>query len=198
TRRCQWAPRPTWSPAARPAMAITATAISRWVSYSGLVAIGKAARYIRVYIAAAETAATRVPMPSISATPTPSRPSMNSTSVTGLIERKNSHTPAKGLPPSIEPPRKPLVGEPPLSQEFSVGVEKPSPKVLSRNAHRKVNPTIRRVMPRTVKPQPFFSAPTAVPAAAGTVAVVAVVVVTGDAFRWTIPGRGRVNVTRTE
>jgi hypothetical protein len=78
-----------------------------------LVDIGKAARYMRVYIAAPETAATRVPIPSMRARPTPSRPSMNSTSVTGLIARKTLHTPAKGLPPSIEATRKPEVGDPP-------------------------------------------------------------------------------------
>src|SRR5690606_19742024 len=87
-------------------------------------------------------------------------------------------------------PRKPVVGEPPLSQARSAGVAKPRPKVLSRKAHRKVKPISRRTMPRRVKPHPFFSTPAAAAEAdcEGTKDAAregeAAVADMGDAFRW--------------
>jgi hypothetical protein len=39
------------------------------------------------------------------------------------------------------PLRKPVVGLPPAIHARSAGVAKPHPKVLSRNAHRKIQPS---------------------------------------------------------
>ena len=50
---------------------------------------------------------------------------------------------------SSVPLRKPVVGLPPASQAFSAGVAKPSPKVLSTKAHRKVQPRAIRAMAHT-------------------------------------------------
>ncbi|KKR60817.1 MAG: hypothetical protein UU01_C0033G0005 [Parcubacteria group bacterium GW2011_GWA2_40_37] len=54
-------------------------------------------------------------------------------------------TPAKLWKTSASGPltafaRKPVVGEPPLIQAFSATVAKPNPKVLSKNAQRKIKP----------------------------------------------------------
>ena len=52
----------------------------RWSSMKGLFAGGSTAVHIRTSSSPPATAAIRMPMPSISATPMPSRPSMNSQS----------------------------------------------------------------------------------------------------------------------
>ena len=91
------------------------------------------------------TALMRSPIPSMTARPIPSIPSMKSTSVAGLA------IPAKkgcSGPVTASLPRKPWLGVPPLTQARSTGVENPSPNVLSRKAHRKMNPMARRRMAR--------------------------------------------------
>lgn len=59
---------------------------------------------------------------------------------------------AEKRPPSAFSPvplRKPVVGLPPLIQALAAGVAKPQPKVLSRNAHRKIQPSEIRASAQT-------------------------------------------------
>ena len=81
----------------------------------------------------ADTVATRIPMPRISAIPMPNRPAMNSQSAQAAPAMA-LNTPANG--PST-PDRKPVVGLPPLIHAFSGAVWKPKPNSLSTKAHRK-------------------------------------------------------------
>lgn len=83
-----------------------------------------------------DTAAIRRPMPAVSATPMPRRPSTNSQwayQVPAMSWKKPSNGPTST-------DRKPLVGLPPLIHAFADGVAYPRPNVLSTNAHRNTNP----------------------------------------------------------
>src|SRR5688572_28310087 len=87
----------------------------------------------------------RMPTPRISATPIAARPAMKSQSA-HQVPAASFHIDAKG--PSARP-RQPAVGCPPLIQALASVVLKPQPKVLSRNAHRNVQPKAIRTIPKT-------------------------------------------------
>lgn len=102
---------------------------------------GHSARYISTRMTVPATAEMRSPIPSITAAPMPSIPAMKRTSDAGLaIAAKNG---LRG-PTTESPSRNPWLGVPPLTQARSMGVEKPSPNVLSRNAQRKIQPVASR------------------------------------------------------
>src|SRR3954447_7739261 len=80
---------------------------------------GNSANHIMAIISVAAPAARRMPMPRISATPMPSRPSMNSQLTQGspaMLWKKLWNGPTSTLD------RKPLVGEPPLIHDLADGV----------------------------------------------------------------------------
>src|SRR6478609_7516876 len=104
-------------------------------------AIGHSATHINTIITEPAMADSRSPMPSMTATPIATNPSMNS--------RSAHQAPAMLLKalsngPTLTPDRKPLVGDPPASQARSLAVENPRPNSLSRKAHRKTKPTDSR------------------------------------------------------
>src|SRR4029453_7419149 len=90
---------------------------------------GHSAAHISSIITVPLAAAARSATPSSSATPMPSRPSMNS-QLAPPVPAQLWKVDSNG--PSSTPLRKPLVGEPPLIQALADGVAEPSPKVLSR------------------------------------------------------------------
>src|SRR5512132_3319277 len=111
------------------------------------LASGHSAAHISSIITVPLTAAIRSPTPRIRATPTASRPAMNS--------QYAQEAPAQAWKVDSKGPtatllRKPLVGEPPLIQALADGVAYPNPKVLSRNAHRNTNPSATRKTARNL------------------------------------------------
>ena len=110
-------------------------------SRRGLLAGGKVPRYMSAIIRDPAIAPQATNLFNKSVSPTPKSPSMKSQSTATTPERllKNS---ANG--PSVEFMRNPEVGEPPLSQEFSLLVANPKPKSLSANAQRKMSPITKR------------------------------------------------------
>src|SRR5829696_7298442 len=101
-----------------------------WYSTIGLVdmlgspaevnlASGHSAAHINSIIRVPLTAATRSPIPRISATPMASRPTMNS-QLAQVVPAQVWKVDSNG--PTATPLRKPLVGEPPLIQALADGV----------------------------------------------------------------------------
>src|SRR4029450_10502897 len=122
------------------------------------LAIGHSAAHIMTIIRVPLTAAARSPIPRISATPMPSRPSMKVQSAQAAPAQAWK-VDSKG--PTATLLRKPLVGEPPWIQALAAGVAYPSPKVLSRNAHRNSKPTTTRMMARNLVARAVMIAPNA-------------------------------------
>lgn len=87
------------------------------------------------------TALIRSPIPTTTATPMPSIPSMKSTSLAGLAMLAKNDLSG---PVTESLLRKPWLGVPPLIQARSAGVENPRPKVLSKKAQRKMKPVASR------------------------------------------------------
>jgi hypothetical protein len=82
-------------------------------------ASGNSASHISAIMIVPATAETRSAMPAITATPMPSRPSMNSQSAHAAPAIAWN---ADWNGPTSTEPRKPLVGEPPLIQARAAGV----------------------------------------------------------------------------
>ncbi|CPU66525.1 Uncharacterised protein [Mycobacteroides abscessus] len=107
--------------------------IVMWSSMIGLVTSGSSARYMSRSRSVPLTAAMRIPMPRIRASPMPSRPTMKSTSMNAFPARPLKKP--ENVPSRFD--RKPVVGLFPLIHDRSAGVANPSPNVLSRKAQRK-------------------------------------------------------------
>src|SRR5512132_1856317 len=108
------------------------------------LASGHSAAHISSIITVPLTAAIRSPTPRIRATPTASRPAMNS--------QYAQEAPAQAWKVDSKGPtatllRKPLVGEPPLIQALADGVAYPNPKVLSRNDERNLAAPLVMIVP---------------------------------------------------
>src|SRR3989344_3172102 len=113
---------------------------------NGLFSGGRpTARYISAKSNIPAKLPSRVKMPSVNVAPINSRPSIKSQSTIAIPERPLKK-PARG--PCTPNSRKPEVGELPKSHDLSGEVAKPSPKSLSKKAHKKTKPIKSRNRPR--------------------------------------------------
>ena len=110
---------------------------------SGLFLSGSPAVHIITSSAVPATAATRNPIPRISDTPRPRRPSIKSQS-TSTLPASPLNVAANGLSGFTPNFRKPAVGDTPLTHDSPYFVANPRPIVLSRNAHKKTKPSMIR------------------------------------------------------
>jgi hypothetical protein len=112
----------------------------------GVLAGGRTALHISTISSAPAPAAIRMPTPRTSAVPIAARPSMNNQSVRAAPAMLWYRS-ANG--PFVPAFRNPSVGWPPLTHAFASVVSWPSPKVLSKNAHKKIQPNARRATAHT-------------------------------------------------
>ena len=115
-----------------------------WSSTKGFVLIGRDAIHIIKSKSAPAYVASLIPIPKISATPIPRRPSMKSQS-TQTCPARLWKILEKGPAVLLKNPK---VGDPPASQDFAGGVEKESPINLSKNAQKKTHPKTTLTRPQ--------------------------------------------------
>lgn len=131
-------PRPHHLPGLTNIVPTKSRAYTRWSSRNGLFSGGNLVDHSRTISKAPEIPAIFWPTPNIMAAPTARSASMKSASTTEFPERPFQKS---ARSPSAAYWRYPAVGDPPFSHELLDAVAYPNPKVLSRNAHNKVQPS---------------------------------------------------------